>query len=357
LLVPYIPQTILDNHRGGINITVENLASEEGRRGTLNALRRHLIYCNAVAVENPLLFQCSLALHSMHFEVPLLHRRILANYIRFLSLTAPLVDNGTLVLVESDVRHVFKGAPGEPAKTDHVGRKAAAQAMRRHRRFDEVFESDYGNWESRFLDSFKRDAAQEYARAIDVGLQGAAEFNLDLYLTHPLLIEGLKQFGRSDAAHAIEVRELLALPMPNLESLALEDIASVRREEDSFREWQIVLQDVIRGAAERLARNPDVDNDELAVEAQARLRPAQERIERRIQQSSVLASAKRGLRELGVGVLAASPLAAFSPKIGGVAAVGATTRAATELLWRYATVKKDPSAKALYRHFMVFRAN
>jgi hypothetical protein len=204
-------------------------------------LLRHLLYCDAIAVPDPVMGQGSLLPmlgYRSELSSPAWTRELVAQGLAKLSSYAELIDSGVLVIVPGGVR-------GE-VPTDLVAE--LAEVAKSH-------EADFPRMPESWLEI-------NYAQraAIDLGSQMVAgEGVFDVYLPTPaherLFITLLNSVDREHRRVTGRQREerllwrLLQCDLPDVGDLPIKDVISIRRA-DEFRFWR----DAVAQGLERLDR-------------------------------------------------------------------------------------------------------
>jgi hypothetical protein len=146
------------------------------------------------------------------------------------------------------------------------------------------------------------------------------------------------------------LRDLINLPLPRIESLSAQDIVDVR-EDSTFKGFRRDLKHTLEQMAaipigfNREAGQFRVFNDEM--------KGARDRLDRRLQHSSFLTAARKGVENFAIGFIASLP---FDPKAGVTSlATGAATAALT-MLRDYLGGRSSKAQQALMHHFLVMEA-
>jgi hypothetical protein len=350
ILRPYIPIHASRSrfYTGGIEFDYHHfLNGPERALASLGALKQHLLYCHALAVENPLVYFLDSVVESRDSQQT---RTALANYLRFIVAVRELVESGVLILVEPH----FWDTSDEYAD-------ARLDSGLRRRAHEAIMQADLSEYPTSGGelpgDVRRRLLVGAIGDAIAISLAAAEYHHLDLYVPFRFFLPGFAALS-PDVPELPRVRpqELVSALVPQLDSLSLNDVVAVRRDEEAFEQWRVYLKNAVGAVSEGFDPSEPQANAQLLREARAELSIGQGIVEQRVKSSSALAKAKEGTRDFTLGALATATLAPFVGGVSAVALGAAALKSTGAVAWQYAKSRKASATRdrALLHHFLVF---
>ena len=360
-LRPYIPneraQGVALPH--GLRIRPNDFEDPASAGAAINALRHHLLYCNSIAIDDPLrwiLDSYTAEPHPFMADYFERQKEKAQNCIRFLCDIAPLVLDGAIVLVETDI-----GLPDNAPLNRRI-----VEGLNENQTSGFDF-SDLSAEASTWLESDRE--MRGYALALEGNEQLGASLataeqypgTVNLYMPYKYFVDLLRlavsagdfatpmPFGQVDMQL---LRTLLDLEVPGLASLPSKDLILLRRDEEAFASWRASLRSGLQRVGEmgpevidREAEARVILDQEMEV-ARAALRTA-------IGRGGFVTQLQNGFKQFAISGVAALGLAPIADPVSGVAAA-----AANGLLALFAAYVDGKTGKELrmaaYSHYLVF---
>jgi hypothetical protein len=303
-------------------------------------LKAYLLYCDGVILHDPLLYILDYAESSEYLKQT---QQRLQRYFAFLSYVRPLVEIGTLAFID-----------------------------------EAQYRKSYSNWPVQLTDDLAgliESVGKTYSGTIDketlefvlwYGLDGvssslvANDFhssNLDMFFPHRGLAEAfpflVPPYGTKkpiiERHQARLLSSLISLKLPRLDALTVADTVSIRKSEEVFSKWRLVLE---RGLERIELLGFDAKGNEVKIIRQE-LEDVAHHIEERVQSSTFLSRAQKGLRDFSIASLASIALEHFFDPARGIAT--AAGKEVLGLLWSsYFGNSRSEGEKAFVRHAVVF---
>jgi hypothetical protein len=361
-LRPYIPAARLHARlrRGILDGTGTSFDDLGVVDASMEALHRLLLYCHSIALLNPLVYITDLIrLGSSKDYV----RNRLANYLSWINYARPLIDSGTLLLLEN--REASIGWYGELSNSWELANRYFAEAdfsdtielpqAEAQRLLREEAESATGA-----LEHAIDNVAHEWAVAADSG------FAIDHFLPTKLYLTALQAFISDshmypveDAAvrnpsvihklDAMRLMALLQLDLPDFEFSA-RDLVQVR-EGEQFVQWRADLGSALDHVI-LLADHDLLGHGEGLRILQEELISKRRDLEKSTGRSKYLSEARAGNTTLITGALTAVALSSWLNPAIGVASLAIST--ALQRAWAFRRSKVKNADVALLNHYVLF---
>jgi len=289
---PVLRPTVLG--RLGFGITSSAAGAAAATTGTLaQRLKQYLLYCSAVAIDNPLgpIHEGWYAGRGPRVQIGSLQSQVLGDYAALIGELAPLIGSDALILVEHPAGIA---TPAEELPTDELRAERALLEEVDELTRPSPSELMFGDAD---LD-LRHPATIDYARALSLANRtGVYDCYAPGRLQHALLnarrlcwqivSEELgwpaHDLPAPDDRESRRLALLMGLELPNLDALPLGDIALVREE----GEFETFRQDLERALDDALASG-ETDREVLRRMIAEELREPRERLERRIRTSVAL---------------------------------------------------------------------
>jgi hypothetical protein len=361
-LRPYVPVIGRNIREGDHGLNLDRTDFDDPRRAeaAFDSLKHHLLYCHSLAVDDPLGYILDAFATWQPNELWRRDARPrLVNCVHFLERIEPLIRSGAVVLVEDQPwrrgfsRRIVRDLDDLTASAD----LSDLTGMLRDK-LDEL------EAQGPTAVEVGRQVVLELAeQQLTRGLQAAAAHpgELDLYMPYRHYEAVLQRAAQEallalpDSPREVELHvlgQLLALPVPGLSQLSVDDLVAVREQDEGFARWRAALE----RALERVERLDDEllnPQDETLRLIRLELLEQEQALEADIKKSSFLARARVGMKQFGIGSVAAAGLA---PVVGpGPAVASGAANAALTLLWDYVRGRGTRERRhALHRQYLVF---
>lgn len=356
-LRPYVPleRDEMPGAPSGLYLRADDFADPRNAEIAFDALRHHLVYCDSLAIDNPLrwMLDAFLVKPAPHMTDYLeRQRRKVLNYLQFLTRIEPMVRADVIVLVESDLG-IPPNLSGALSDTTAVADAADFSDLQAENLVMIEKNETLGRW------ALTSHANHQLATSLEAMKTHSGA--LDLYFPYRHyedLLRAVIEEDRQELPERIRGVELgvlsdvLKLSLPGLKELKPQEIVAMRQGEAAFAQWRRSLE---RG----MERVRNLDGDALAGDGDERseiekeLVEGREKLEAEIKKSTFLSHAKRGWRDFSIGSIVAlgmTPLTGPGPAMAG----GAGQAGLRLILDLFAGRKTRDTAQALHHQYLLF---
>ncbi len=376
-LRPYLPvrsNKTVDWARGGVGLDLYTFDNADHVWKAVDNLKHMLLYCHQLAIDDPgaLIFD-SLRLGygvKSNPQVFLDAKRRLQEYFPFLYHFKPLIDDGILILLSQKTSlDCMKDISWDTEKRTKREKRFKRLAMsldytdffkqvelRATRRFFEFSDPIY---KEIIIDVAEDNLGRMALMSREI--TGGVDFYLPFRSWRGVLLDLVKEAVESIQPEAVpdsELRlltELISIDIPGISKLPVEDLISLRKNNETFNDWRMTLG---RGL-ERLSNLPgnrlDQQKDGLRV-LREEIGKAKADLSQKFDSDSFLTSMHAESKNFAVGAIGigatATLLAQNVEELVDPIAAGAVS-AMVKILWDLASRKGgDSSIKALQNHYV-----
>jgi hypothetical protein len=179
--------------------------------------------------------------------------------------------------------------------------------------------------------------------------------NLDMFFPHRGLLEAFRLLPPSfveasvnDVHRAKLLNLLISIKLPQLGALTVQDTVSIRNNEEIFYKWRSALE---RGLERIELQGLDAQGNEVKF-LQQELEDVARNVRKRVQESTFLSRAQKGLRDFSIASIASIALGHFFDPARGIAT--SAGKEVLNLLWSsYFAGSRGEDEKAFVRHAVV----
>lgn len=308
-LVPYLPVCFSKQFQqlnGYMGMTPEDLDSAATVRRAIESLKPMLLYCHAVAIDDPGAFLLG-SFHDSDEANYQMNRQRFINYLEFIVTIKPLLDAGAIILLPKKATMLRTPSmypdshrPGDynTFQIDFAGVKILA-----------IQEMGALLSERELLKLLPHAESYLWAMTkVSAAHAGVLDYYLPQDYWHSVLKEMLEAAGKQMCSSHVQAPGLFAAPplidlhIPNLEVLSCGDVIRLRTSEPAFERWRVSLNEALSMIksidGDDMKKRLDEPCDDMVV--------ASMRLEDDISDSLVMGKAVRGTKQFTIGAVTAS---------------------------------------------------